>query len=142
MQLQILSTMARAIYLLAYPVPSSKFNFDRHHGAIFIPSLTCPTVGNAIHVTGTPFTGHGLEFKRNYDLATRGRKHRLHLLAEVDEEFVQDIPGDGKFVIGVTPRDVLERKTKSVESPGASPRPLEAGVVLVAASLVTRNCEG
>lgn len=129
--------MGHNVYLLTYPVRQNRFNGSRAHWGIFIPSKTKTAdepddgengdndFGKVIHVTGTPFTGYGLEFKRNYDLSETGRAWRKYALATLDEKYVEtSVHGDGKFCIDVTPQDVLEAEAKKIDPPGPSPEPL------------------
>jgi hypothetical protein len=68
--------MTRPIHLLVFPTRASKINGTRSHWALFIPYTTDSSVGKLIQVLGTPFTGYGLEFKRNYNLASSLRNSR------------------------------------------------------------------
>lgn len=146
------------IYLLTYPVKPNRFNGSRAHWGIYIPNKPTPnlpttspttakpgfdggdtastaefTIGKVIHVTGTPFTGYGLEFKRNYDLASTGRGWKKYLLAVIDDRHVSvtEASGDddGKFSVDVTPRDELERQALRIDPPGPSAEPLNPAVV-------------
>ncbi|WEW58120.1 hypothetical protein PRK78_003587 [Emydomyces testavorans] len=132
------------IYLLTYPIAPNRFNGSRAHWGIFIPNTPTPNfpphnptsaqpdpnlppnptpIGKVIHVTGTPFTGFGLEFKRNYNLASTGRGWKKYLLAIIDDKHVNikranDDDDGGKFSIDITPRDELEKQALRVDPPG------------------------
>lgn len=83
--------------------------------------------GTIIHVVGSPFTGFGLEFKRNYDLATTKRGYEKTPLANVNDDAVVDNPGDQKST-DVTARDTLESEAKKIDAPTASRTPLDPAV--------------
>ncbi|EEP76269.1 predicted protein [Uncinocarpus reesii 1704] len=135
------------IYLLTYPLPPNRFNGSKAHWGIYIPNHPTPNlpqptqetedavhhIGKVIHVTGTPFTGYGREFKRNYHLASTGRGWKKYPLAVVDDKHVSIRSGDddddgGKFSVDVTPRDELERQAMRVDPPGPSKEPLNPAV--------------
>jgi hypothetical protein len=75
-----------------------------------------------------PFTGFGLEFKRNYDLTKTKRRHEALELAEVDDQHVVDVPGDGRATIDINPHDTLETEARKVDPPIASRTPLDPEV--------------
>ncbi|PMD52752.1 uncharacterized protein K444DRAFT_572203 [Hyaloscypha bicolor E] len=128
--------MTRPIHLLVFPTRASKINGTRSHWALFIPYTTDSSVGKLIQVLGTPFTGYGLEFKRNYNLTLITEKLEKVFLGEVAEKWVQaddDEAGDGKTITDVTPRDEIERLAKRIEVPGISKEPLNP--------LVGRRCQ-
>lgn len=82
--------MPRSISLLVYPANPTHWN-NRDHWSIFIPTdINHRTTGKVIHVVGSPFTGYGLEFRRNYDLTENGRHWRQFHLATVDDEHVEE----------------------------------------------------
>lgn len=78
-----------------------------------------------IHVTGTPFTGYGLEFKRNYDIEKTNRHTRLFHIADVEDEHLDEtklaasasakdatsLDTTGS-TIDIIPRNVIEREAK------------------------------
>lgn len=115
--------MTRTIYLLSYTALRSA-----RHWAIFIPNANSPTKGKVINVTGSPFTGFGLEFKRNYDLEKTRRSYELTALATVQDEHIVDVPGDGKVSIDITAYDALEVEAKKIDAPVASRTPLDPSV--------------
>jgi hypothetical protein len=126
--------MTRPIHLLVFPTRASKINGTRSHWALFIPYTTDSSVGKLIQVLGTPFTGYGLEFKRNYNISLITEKLEKLSLGEVAEKWVQaddDEAGDGKTITDVTPRDEIERLAKRIEVPGVSKEPLNPLVVCV-----------
>ncbi|KAE9364649.1 hypothetical protein N431DRAFT_474234 [Stipitochalara longipes BDJ] len=128
--------MTRPLYLLVFPTRASKINGTRSHWAIFIPYTSGAPVGRLIQVLGTPFTGYGLEFKRNYNISTITEKFDKVLLGEVDQKWVQvgdDETRDGKASTDVNPRDEIEKAAKRVEVPGVSKEPLNP--------LVGRRCQ-
>ena len=123
----VTGSQTRQIYLAIYPAPpSSKINILRAHWVLWIPSLADPNIGKMIHVTGTPFTGYGLEFKRNATL--RGTKACLPF-AQVNSRYVADIVSDGKESVDVEARDELEKVAKMVQAPGVSQEPMNLAVV-------------
>lgn len=126
--------MTRPIHLLVFPTRASKINGTRSHWALFIPYTTDSSVGKLIQVLGTPFTGYGLEFKRNYNLALITEKLEKVFLGEMAEKWIQaedDEAGDGKATTDVTPRDEIERLAKRIDVPGVSKEPLNPLVVCV-----------
>lgn len=90
---------------------------------MFIPSLTSPTIGKVIQAVGTPYTGYGLEFKRNYDLDQETRKFQKIFIADVADDQVGDKLGDSKVTSDVDAQDVLEKEAKKIQPPGVSPQP-------------------
>jgi hypothetical protein len=115
--------MPRRIDLIVYTNPKLS------HWALFIPAVGTPDVGKIIHVVGTPFSGFGLEFKRNYKLDKTKRKFRRISLGEVDDKYVKDVEGDGNVSQDVESHDILEQKAKQIPPPGISPAPLDPTVV-------------
>lgn len=122
--------MPRQTYLLVFPAAkgASKVNGTRAHWAILVPQVGSEVKGTVIQVTGTPFTGYGLEFKRNYDLSTEERAFRKLPLAMVDEKYINDVQPAGQ-TSDVTPQDALEKEAKKIDPPTASPEPLNPVVV-------------
>jgi hypothetical protein len=117
--------MTHTIYLLSFSATRGA-----RHWAIFIPNANSSTKGKVIHVTGSPFTGFGLEFKRNYDLDKTKRSYVITVLATVHDEHITDVPGDGKASIDITAYDTLEMEAKKVDAPVASRTPLDPSVSL------------
>jgi len=131
--------LTRPLYLLVFPTRASTINGTRSHWAIFIPYTSNASIGKLIQVLGTPFTGYGLEFKRNYNLSTITEKFDKVLLGEVDEKWVEaedDQAGDGKAGTDVDPRDEIEKVAKGIEVPGVSREPLNPLVVCIRRSNV------
>ncbi|KAF4633776.1 hypothetical protein G7Y89_g4339 [Cudoniella acicularis] len=122
--------MARKIYLLTFPTRASKINGTRAHWGLFIPTSTPQDSekGKLIQVVGTPFTGFGLEFRRNYDLTILIEKYQLHLLGEMEDRHVEDVIGDGRPGIDITPHDDVEKEAKRLDPPGVSKEPLNPAV--------------
>ncbi|KAH6665751.1 hypothetical protein B0J14DRAFT_605808 [Halenospora varia] len=120
--------MPRKIDLLVYPARASKINGTCAHWALFIPSLSSNSKGKLIQVLGTPFTGYGLEFKRNYDLDTIAEKFQKYSLGDVEDGFVEDVVGDGTSSIDNVARDAIEKEAKRIDPPGVSKEPLNPGV--------------
>lgn len=120
-----LEVMTRPIFLLVYPTINQR---TAAHWAIFIPYLNEVTIGKVIHAVGTPFTGFGVEFKRNYDYATTGRRVEAMPLGEVSDDDVVDVRGDGALSIDITVHDRLEREARRVDAPVASRTPLDPSV--------------
>jgi hypothetical protein len=128
--------MTASIFLLTYPTRASRINGTRTHWALFIPSPNTQTVGTLIQVLGTPFTGYGLEFKRNYNTSTISEKFTQRLLGEIDLEFAaheEDVE-TASTSIDVNPRNEIEKIAKRVEVPGVSKEPLNPNVVSINAS--------
>lgn len=72
----------QTLYLLTSRTSSTQ----RSHFALWIPSTANPKKGTSIDVVGTPLTGYGLEFKRNYSLDGRtGQGCSIIPIGEVDE---------------------------------------------------------
>ena len=117
--------MRRTIYLAIYPGGFQNINHGRvpAHWALFIPSTANPRIGKAFDAVGTPFTGYGLRFRRNYNLDDEPRKFTLVSIVDVDESLVVDTPGDGKPSEDVEPKDRLEQEAKRVDPPGVSKKP-------------------
>lgn len=121
--------MARHLYLLVFPTRASKINGTRSHWAIFIPDIVDTSIGKLIQVLGTPFTGYGLEFRRNYNISTIAETFEKVLLGEVDEKWTEKAEEKRKMSTDVNPRDEVERLAKRVEVPGVSREPLNPLVV-------------
>ena len=113
--------MPRPLRLIVYHTNGTV----RAHHSLFIPLTTNPRTGKIIHAVGTPFTGYGLVFKRNYDLDTEDRRYSIIPLCEISDEYVLDTPGDGKLSEDVNPQDKLEVEAKKVDAPGVSKEPLK-----------------
>ncbi|PMD21764.1 hypothetical protein NA56DRAFT_703411 [Hyaloscypha hepaticicola] len=125
--------MARHLYLLVFPTRASKINGTRSHWAIFIPDIVDTSIGKLIQVLGTPFTGYGLKFRRNYNISTIAETFEQVLLGEVDEKWTEKAEEKRKMSTDVNPRDEVERLAKRVEVPGVSREPLNP--------LVGRRCQ-
>jgi hypothetical protein len=122
--------MTRHLYLLVFPTRASKINGTRSHWAIFIPDIVDTSIGKLIQVLGTPFTGYGLEFRRNYNISTIAETFEKVLLGEVDEKWIEKGEEENyKTSTDVNPRDEVERLAKRVEVPGVSREPLNPLVV-------------
>jgi len=125
----------REIYLLSY---NSRL-FPAHWG-IWIPYIANPSVGKVIHVTGDAASGFQHEFKRNYNLLTTGRAHKLTLLAKVSSRHVTDTLGDGLFSIDTIAVDDIERQALAIEAPGKSL--MSAGAKAnIGRKVEIRNCQ-
>jgi len=107
--------MTREIFLLVYPSP-----LFAAHWSLWIPSQSNPELGKVVHVTGAVSVGFILEFKRNYDIANTGRGSTLILLAEVDDKYVADVPGDGAFSLDQNAVDDIERLALTFPPPTKS----------------------
>jgi hypothetical protein len=108
--------MPRPIHLAIF----SNSSRPAHH-SIYIPSLTSPSLGKIIHVTGNPAVGFFLQFKRNYNISLDDRKYQLLELGMVDEKVVRDDKG-GEEVVDTIARDRIEGVALGVEVPGKSSR--------------------
>ncbi|GIK07223.1 hypothetical protein Aspvir_002880 [Aspergillus viridinutans] len=100
------------------------------HFAIFIPTGNAGLIGKLIHVTGNPAQGFFLQFKRNYNFEETKRKHQIIPLAQVDDRYIKDTPGDES--LDTTARDWLESVATVVPPPGPSPNPFDPSA---------RNCQ-
>jgi hypothetical protein len=118
--------MARDIYLIVYTSP-----LFPAHWTLWIPTEANPQIGKGIHATGDAANGFQHEFKRNYDLSEEDRAYRLFLLAQVNDRWVVDVPGDGLFSVDTIPVDGVERIALSVPAPGKSLRTSEGSAVSV-----------
>jgi hypothetical protein len=122
--------MARHLYLLVFPIRASKINGTRSHWAIFIPGIVETSIGKLIQVLGTPFTGYGLEFRRNYNISTIAETFEKPLLGEVDKNWIEKGEEENhKASTDVNPRDEIERLAKRIEVPGVSREPLNPLVI-------------
>ncbi len=122
--------MPQTLHLLVFPTRASKINGNRAHWALFLTSPSPNTPGKLIQVLGTPFTGYGLEFKRNYSLDVLRENFQSYELGEVVDVFVAFGDDDNrKQSTDCTPRDVLERLAGTVEPPGVSRSRLDPAVV-------------
>ncbi|KAF2468132.1 uncharacterized protein BDR25DRAFT_57925 [Lindgomyces ingoldianus] len=119
--------MPRTLYLVTYPGGFSNISHGKvpAHWALFIPSLTNSRIGKTFDAVGTPFSGYGLRFRRNYNLDDEPRKFELVPIVDVEDNLVVDTPGDGMMSEDVEPKDRLEMEAKRVDPPGCSPRPLD-----------------
>jgi hypothetical protein len=107
--------MTRAVYLVVYNAPL----FPAHWG-LWIPSLDDPALGKKLHVEGDAANGFEVLFQRNYAVDATTRQHETLLLAEVSDEHVVDVKGDGSPTSDSTAHDNLERILLSVPAPAAS----------------------
>ncbi|KAK0103141.1 hypothetical protein ONS95_014941 [Cadophora gregata] len=105
----------RKLYLIA----SRNSAKQRAHFSIFIPSISNPDKGTAIHVVGAPMAGYMLEFKRHYSPAEAEEKYEMWRIGETSEENVKDFAGN-EFIREHTPRDNLEREATRVPPPRIS----------------------
>jgi hypothetical protein len=113
--------MTRTVHLVVFgngPRPA--------HFAIFIPNGDAGLIGKTIHVTGNPAAGFFLQFKRNYNLKETQRYHEIIPLAQVDDRYIKDTPGDES--LDTTARDRLESVATVVPPPGRSPNPFDPSV--------------
>jgi hypothetical protein len=79
-------------------------------------------IGKLIHVTGDARNGFQVAFKRNYDLSSTSRSYQLLLLAQVSDQHVVDVKGDGRKGTDTTAHDYLEQVALSIPAPGRSLR--------------------
>ncbi|KAF2998850.1 hypothetical protein E8E13_003352 [Curvularia kusanoi] len=94
---------------------------------MFIPEAGSSVKGKVIQVIGSPFTGFGLELKRNYNVKNTGRGHELIPLATINDEHITDVIGEDpeKETRDITAHDVLEKEAKRIDAPVASRTPLD-----------------
>ncbi|KAF2874863.1 hypothetical protein BDV95DRAFT_301020 [Massariosphaeria phaeospora] len=128
--------MPHPLQLLIYPGGFLNTSPGRvpAHWALFIASPTNPRIAKTFDAVGTPFTGYGLRFRRNYSLDDETRRFSVVWVVDVEEGLVEDmrVYGEGEGENGrkgvtedVEPRDRLEREAKRVDAPGVSKRPLD-----------------
>ena len=116
----------RDIFLAVYPPPpANKFNGLRAHWVVWVPSISSPDICKIIHVVGSPFSGYGLEIKRNTNI--KGLKACFHLATIDGAHVTDDEPGEPSQ--DVKPTDDLEREAKKVEPPSVSKEPLNVNFV-------------
>ncbi|KAF2494217.1 hypothetical protein BU16DRAFT_528356 [Lophium mytilinum] len=116
--------MPHPVHVLIFPGPGNRVPA---HWALFVPSTPSSRTGKVIEVVGTPYTGYGLQFKRNYSIDTETRRHQLLQIGEVDAEHVEDMDGAGeteKVMLDIDARDALEREAKKVTAPGVGKQPI------------------
>jgi len=103
-------------------------NGGRAHWAIFVPTIDSSTKGKVIQVTGNPFMGFTLEFKRNYDIENESRAHHMLPLALIDDKHIGDstIDGNGGSSTDSNARDKLESEAKKIVPPGFSMEPFNS----------------
>jgi hypothetical protein len=110
-------TNTRSIYLVAFRETKAR----RAHFSVFVPSLATSERGTLIHVVGTPMSGFGLEFKRNYSPAGTKRQHKVTRLGDVPAGNIVDFqPASETVTLDVKPKDELERIAARVAPPGVS----------------------
>jgi hypothetical protein len=110
--------MPRTVYLIIYNSPL----FPAHWG-LWVPQKDGDqNIGKLIHATGDARNGFQVAFKRNYDLGTTSRSYQLLPLAEVADQHVVDVKGDGKKGTDTTAHDYLEQVALSIPAPGRSLR--------------------
>jgi len=107
--------MTRTVYLVVYNAPI----FPAHWG-LWIPSSNDPGVGKLLHAEGDAATGFDIVFKRNYALDSTTRKYTLLQVAEVSDQHVVDVTGDGSRGSDATAHDKLEQVLLGVPAPSAS----------------------
>lgn len=107
------SPKTRPIYLLIFP----SLLFPAHW-SLFVPTLTNPSAGKRIHVTGDAANGFQHEFVRSYTLGESTQQYKLLLIAEVKQEWVvDDVPegiDDGAAI------DAMEELALTVPAPAKS----------------------
>jgi hypothetical protein len=107
--------MPRPVYLIVFPSPL----FAAHWG-LWIPSMGELDVGKYLHATGDAANGFQVAFKRNYDLSTSGRSYQLLELAQVLDDYIVDVKGDGSESEDQTAHDYLEEVALSIPAPDRS----------------------
>jgi hypothetical protein len=107
--------MTREVYLIIYHSP-----LFPAHWALYVPSVNNPKVGKKIHVFGDVAKGFEHEFLRNYNPTGTQRRHSLVLLAEVEDQHVVDVPGDGSQSADKTATDGIEQMALSIPAPTKS----------------------
>ncbi|KAF2827132.1 hypothetical protein CC86DRAFT_466857 [Ophiobolus disseminans] len=110
--------MPRTVHLIVYNSPL----FPAHWG-LWIPQEDGDqNIGKLIHATGDARTGFQVAFKRNYDLGTTSRSYQLLPLAQVADQHVVDVKGDGSKGTDTIAHDYLEQVALSIPAPGRSLR--------------------
>lgn len=108
---------------ILYLLTSRTSSAQRSHFALWIPSTANPKKGTSIEVLGTPLTGYGLEFKRNYSLdGHTGQGCSIIPIGEVDTVNVAgstDGSDDGApTTTDCVPRGNIERVASQMLPPG------------------------
>jgi hypothetical protein len=107
--------MPRAIHLVVYNSPL----FPAHWG-LWIPSAADPKVGKFIHATGDAAKGFEISFERNYNISVTRRRHQILPIAQVLDQHVLDVVGDGSRSSDQTAHDYIEQVALSVPAPARS----------------------
>jgi hypothetical protein len=107
--------MPRTVYLVVYNSPL----FPAHWG-LWIPQLDNPDVGKFIEAAGDAANGFDISFERNYDLGSTPRAYRKLPLADVLDQYVVDVRGDGSQSKDQTAHDCIEEVALSIPAPGRS----------------------
>ncbi|KAL1879546.1 hypothetical protein Plec18167_004003 [Paecilomyces lecythidis] len=81
-----------------------------------VPKTGSAVEGKIIHVISSPFTGYGLEIKRNYDLSRTSRKYTKMVLGQVDNSHIKDVEGT-ENTTEIEVYDDLENEAKLVQAP-------------------------
>jgi hypothetical protein len=99
----------------------------RAHFAIFIPNgediekdpndREAKCTGHQIHVTGEPFNGYYLEFKRNHSVGAERDLEKAVLIGHVESKYVVDTE-DRKFVPNQRVLGTLDTVAASIPAPG------------------------
>ncbi|KAF2752611.1 hypothetical protein EJ05DRAFT_505899 [Pseudovirgaria hyperparasitica] len=110
--------MSRTVHLIVYNSPL----FPAHWG-LWVPQKDGDqNIGKLIHATGDARNGFEVAFKRNYDLGATSRSYQLLPLAQVADQHVVDVKGDGRTGTDTTVHDYLEQVALSIPAPGRSLR--------------------
>lgn len=108
----------RPLYLLSSRQSPKR---QRAHFSLWSPRPKQPS-GTKVHVTGTPFTGYGLEFKCNHNHKLETERFEQFEIGVIDEKYMYDPPagereGNGVVTIDCTARCEFEKVAKLVEAP-------------------------
>lgn len=107
--------MSRTVYLVIFNSP-----LFPAHWALWIPLTDNQSVGKLLHATGDAAAGFQVAFERNYDLGATTRRHQVLPLAQVSDQYVVDIKGDGSRSQDQIAYDYLEQVTLRIPPPTRS----------------------
>ncbi|EPQ58603.1 hypothetical protein GLOTRDRAFT_37345 [Gloeophyllum trabeum ATCC 11539] len=110
------------------------------HWSFFVPSIRDANVGSRLHVTGDVRSGFQHAISRNYDLRQTARSHTTYLLADIDDQYVEDYPSVEDIPEApVEPVCKLEEVVFSIPAPGPSLRRSSSGANV--ARVQQLNCQ-
>jgi hypothetical protein len=95
---------------------------QRAHFALWSPYPNSPC-GTKLHVTGTPFTGYALEFKRGYNPSLETERFEMFEVGMIDEKYMYDHlaqqeDNSVEIVVEKVPRCDIEEIACTIPPPG------------------------